>query len=147
MTNFFKELFAYSHHYNQQLAKIFIEKADKTSEKPLIWFNHILNAHLIWNSRIMGENISVKPWDMHAVDELKEMDKANYSNSLLILDSIEMYRPIEYGNSKGQRFSNTVRDILFHIINHSTYHRGQIAADFRQQGIEPLVTDYIFYKR
>lgn len=147
MTNFFKELFAYSHHYNQQLVKIFLEQDDKKSEKSVIWFNHILNAHLIWNSRIMGENNTVKPWDMHAADELKEMDRVNHSSSLLILDSIEMYRPVEYGNLKGQRFTNTVRDILFHIINHSTYHRGQIAADFRQHGIEPLVTDYIIYKR
>ncbi|QLH28398.1 MAG: hypothetical protein HWD63_02710 [Candidatus Parvibacillus calidus] len=39
-----------------------------------------------------------------------------------------------------------MKDIIFHIINHSTYHRGQIAMEFRQSGLEPLNTDYIFYK-
>jgi uncharacterized damage-inducible protein DinB len=44
-------------------------------------------------------------------------------------------------------FTNTIKDILFHIINHSTNHRGQIAVDFRNNGLEPLVLDYVFYKR
>lgn len=147
MTNFFKELFTYSHHFNQQLATVFIEQAGKTSEKSLVWFNHILNAHFNWNCRILSQQTTTGPWDIHNIAELKEMDRVNYSNSVLILDNIELYRPVDYSTTKGQQFSNTVRDILFHIVNHSTYHRGQIAADFRQQGIEPLVTDYIFYKR
>ena len=37
--------------------------------------------------------------------------------------------------------------MLFHFVNHSTYHRGQIASNLKEHGIEPLVTDYIFYKR
>lgn len=55
--------------------------------------------------------------------------------------------PIGYKTSKGDAFQNTVKDILFHIINHSTYHRGQIAANCKEYGIEPLMSDYIFYKR
>ncbi|MCF8317339.1 MAG: hypothetical protein K9I02_01220 [Haliscomenobacter sp.] len=54
---------------------------------------------------------------------------------------------INYSNSKGQLFSNSIQDMLFHIINHSTYHRGQVATEFKRQGLEPLVTDYIFFKR
>ena len=57
----------------------------------------------------------------------------------------EYSRPIT--NSKGETFSNKIKDILFHIINHSTYHRAQIATDLKQNGIEPINTDYIFYKR
>ena len=54
---------------------------------------------------------------------------------------------VHYTNTNGQAFDNSVRDILFNVINHSTYHRGQIAREFREYGPEPLVTDYIFYKR
>lgn len=147
MTNFFKELFTYNHHYNQQLADIFIEKAGKTSEKSLAWFNHILNAHQLWNSRILSEQTAIRPWDLRSTAELKKIDSANYACSVKILDSIELHRPVHYTTSNGQGFTNTAKDILFHVVNHSTYHRGQIAADFRQQGIEPPATDYIFYKR
>ncbi|WP_209331385.1 DinB family protein [Lunatimonas salinarum] len=34
-----------------------------------------------------------------------------------------------------------------HIVNHSTYHRGQIATLFRESGLQPVVTDYIMLKR
>jgi len=78
---------------------------------------------------------------------LKNIDKSNYEQTLLILDDFDLNTPIEYTNSKGDTFSNNIRDIYFHVINHSTHHRGQIASEFRQYGINPLVSDYIFYKR
>ncbi|MGN6802128.1 MAG: DinB family protein [Ginsengibacter sp.] len=75
------------------------------------------------------------------------MDQRNFEQSLLILENFDFDNTIHYANTKGEAFNNSVRDILFHIINHSTYHRGQIAASFRVQGLEPLVSDYVFYKR
>ena len=63
-----------------------------------------------------------------------------------ILDTIELSQPVQYVTGKGQTFSNSLHEILFQVINHSTYHRGQIATEFRQSGLEPLLTDYIFYK-
>jgi len=75
------------------------------------------------------------------------MDATNYDRTLKILEKIEPEKMIVYSNSKGETFTNLVKDIIFHIINHSTYHRGQIAMEFRQSGLEPLNTDYIFYKR
>ncbi len=147
MKGFFKELFGYSHYYNQQLIIVFIEQADKVSDKSVKWINHILNAHQVWNNRILKQQSSLTSWDMHDLAELKPMDELNNTISLQILDQFELDTLINYTTFKGDMFTNTVRDILFHVINHSTYHRGQIAADFRQTGIEPLVSDYIFYKR
>jgi len=54
---------------------------------------------------------------------------------------------IEYKNSSGRVFHNRVQDVIFHVANHSTYHRGQMAAEFKQSGLNPLVTDFIVYKR
>jgi uncharacterized damage-inducible protein DinB len=147
MKDFLKELFAYSHHFNQQLATIFIEQAGKTSEKSVKWFNHILNAHRAWNNRILKQPGPLSAWEINHASNLKAIDHSNYNASLQILDQFELVDLINYKTFKGDPFSNTVRDILFHVINHSTYHRGQIAADFRQTGIEPIVSDYIFYKR
>lgn len=147
MKHFFKELFAYSHHFNQQLVTVFTEQADKTSEKSVRWFNHILNAHQAWNNRILKQPGPLSSWVMHDVSELKAMDQLSYHTSLQILEQFELDTLIKYTTFKGDPFTNTVRDILFHVINHSTYHRGQIAAEFRQTGIEPIVSDYIFYKR
>lgn len=147
MTSFFKELFEYGHHFNQQLWTVFAEQPKLTSERSIKLFNHILNAHQVWNTRITGDRSPVDPWDLRPISELKETDSLNYTNSIRILDQADLNSVIKYSNSKGDHYTSSVRNILFHVINHSTYHRGQIATEFKQNGIDPLVTDYIFFKR
>ncbi len=147
MKQFFKELFEYNHYFNQKLSEVFIGSPDKTSEKAIKLYNHVLNAHQIWNSRIEQKQSPFGVWEIHAVQELKSIDNTNYEHSLQILDQFDLRLTINFSNSKGQIFSNSIRDILFHAINHSTYHRGQIATEFKQHGLEPLVTDYFIFKR
>jgi uncharacterized damage-inducible protein DinB len=36
---------------------------------------------------------------------------------------------------------------MIHLVNHSTYHRAQIATLLRQGGLEPVNTDFITYDR
>ena len=147
MKRFFKELFEYNHHFNQQLAVVFTTQQDKTPDKALKLFNHILNAHQIWNNRIDHKQTTFGVWEIHDTKDLYNIDKVNYEQTLQVIDKFDLYEIFDYKNTKGQAFKNNIRDIYFHVINHSTYHRGQIAMEFRQHGIEPLVTDYIFYKR
>jgi uncharacterized damage-inducible protein DinB len=147
MKQFFKEIFEYSHYFNQKLFDVFANNPDKTSEKAVKLFNHLLNAHQIWNNRIDQQQPPFGVWQLHDIQELKNIDKTSYEQTLQILQKFDLTETINYSNSKGQAFSNKIQDILFHIINHSTYHRGQIATEFKQNGLEPLVTDYIFYKR
>lgn len=147
MKDFFLELFAYGHHYNQQLADILIASEESVTEKPVSLYSHILNAHHIWNNRIAGHTPLFGVWELHSIRDFKEIDRANYNFSVSLLNSRELDEEMHYRNTKGLEFTNGIRDILFHIINHSTYHRGQIATEFRKTGIEPLATDYIWYKR
>ena len=147
MKSFFKELFEYNHHINQKLAEVFLANAEKTNEKSVKLFNHILNAHQIWNSRIelIPQNVGV--WDIRPTEDFKQIDKKNYENSIRILDQFGIEQNINYSNTKGEKFNNSIKDMLFHVINHSNYHRAQINTELKQSGMEPLVTDYIFYKR
>jgi uncharacterized damage-inducible protein DinB len=48
-----------------------------------------------------------------------------------------------YTNTKGEDWANTVGDILTHVLLHSAYHRGQVAAEVRAAGLTPALTDYI----
>ncbi|MXV17131.1 DinB family protein [Hufsiella ginkgonis] len=43
--------------------------------------------------------------------------------------------------------TNSVVDIIYHVTNHSTYHRGQVATQFRLHEIACPATDYIWLKR
>ena len=50
---------------------------------------------------------------------------------------------VSYLNSKGETWTNSVGDILTHVLLHSSYHRGQIATELRAAGLEPACTDFI----
>jgi len=146
MTALFKDIFTYHHHFNQQLIEEFQKHASKLPERSFPLFCHVLNAHQIWNARIlkMGE---FGVHQQHAPAQCAAIDETNYLNTLKILETVDLESAITYKTSKGQPFTNLVRDVLFHAANHTTHHRGQIISDFRQSGIPPLVTDYIFFKR
>ena len=147
MKQFFIELFEYNHQCNQKLAEVINDSSEKISEKVLKLYCHVLNAHHIWNCRIEKKQTAFGVWEVHAVQSLKSIDQRNYQQTLQILDKLDLNEIFNYSNSKGIVISGSIRDILFHVINHSTYHRGQIATEFRQHGLEPLVTDYILFKR
>ena len=146
MKSFFKELFEYTCNFNDKVIDSLLDGAGAGPEKSLQLISHTLNAQEIWNARIEEKPNSVGVWDIRPMKTLKGINNANYLNSLRIVNEQDFDKIIRYTTSRGETFENTVRDILFHVINHSTYHRGQIATDCKLQGLAPLVTDYIFYK-
>lgn len=146
MRTFFKELFEYNFNFNQKNLNILAQKPEQFSERLLHLHSHIVNAHGIWNSRIIPAQINYKPWDTFSPKELIERDNKNFNTSISILNGYDLESGIQYSLSNGKSCSNSIRDILFQIINHSTYHRGQIATEFRKCNVEPLLTDWIIYK-
>ncbi|PHN01159.1 DinB family protein [Flavilitoribacter nigricans] len=146
MKAFFLDIFAYHHHFNLKLLEEITAHREQLPPGVYPMFCHCLNAHQIWNARILdGKPYGVQ--QLHEPDQCREIDTTNYAATLRIINEVPLDRPVEYQNSKGVKFRNSVQEILFHINNHHTHHRGQIVADFRRSGIAPLVTDYIFYKR
>lgn len=146
MKDFFKDLFEYHNHFNQKLIEQLKENENKLPDRSIPLFCHSLNAHQIWNARILNE----KPFDVlqiHTLDECKIIDSDNYADTLKILEQRELNEILKYQNSKGTDFQNSIQEILFHVANHFSHHKGQIISDFRQSGITPIITDYIFYKR
>jgi uncharacterized damage-inducible protein DinB len=147
MDPFFKELFEYSHLMNQKFITSFVDNQSKLSENSLRLMNHVLNAQHTWNSRIVNKESTAGVWYIHNTADLEKIDKFNFEDSIDILKHNKLDSQVEYITTKGEVFKNTIRDILFHVINHSTYHRGQMAVDFRNSGIEPVSGDFIFFKR
>lgn len=146
MKDFFRDIFQYHNHTNQELSKLLLENQDLVSEKIIALFSHTVNAHHIWNARISGGSMP-GVHDIHPLDQCQEMDIANYKTTLDIISNFNLDQVTEYQNSKGDRYNNTVKEILFHISNHTSHHRGQVMASLRPLGIEPFISDYIFYKR
>ena len=147
MKNFFQDLFEYNHHSNTEVIKGIMVREAMYSEKAQTLLSHTLNAHHIWNSRIQNKKAEFGVWQIHSLKEALVIDRANFQASKAILEIKELENEIDYTNSKGIAFQNKIKDMLFHIINHSTYHRGQLMSELKLQGVTPIATDFIFYKR
>lgn len=147
MKEFFKELFEYNHLVNQEFIRCFAGKEAGIPEKSVRLLNHLINAQQIWNCRIEGKKNSTGVWDIHPLTMLEAMNQANLDESLRILKSIDLDAMIAYTNIAGNAYQSSVQNILFHVLNHSSYHRGQVASGLVEAGIEAPVSDYIAFKR
>ncbi len=146
MNIFFEKLFVYNHQVNQQIAQILLKSEINESEKLMLLFSHILNAHHIWNSRILNEPPRYDTWEMHPPQDLREIDNHNYEVSLRLLRELKLDTKLDFKNVKRPVANDQLQDLLFHIINHSGHHRAQIASQMKDIGLEALATDFIFYK-
>lgn len=111
--------------------------------------SHIVNAQVIWASRMQGLPAEVGIWDDHAIHECKELHERSSADLRSWVDTdVEGFTyHVAYTNSTGVSYQNDLQDILLHTFNHATYHRAQIALELRRNGFNPPVTDYIHFLR
>ncbi len=65
--------------------------------------------------------------------------------TLITRSSLEQI--IVYKTFDGAEFNNSFEEITRHVVNHGSYHRGQIAMMLRLLGHKPPATDWILYSR
>ena len=123
--------------------------------------NHILVGDIFWFKRfaIHPANYqsleyfrSVKnPASLDEIlhDELSELLEVREHTDALIVQFISelsdevIASTLKYKNSKGQEFNKNMGDLLLHVFNHQTHHRGQISTLLYQAGIDAGVTDLV----
>jgi uncharacterized damage-inducible protein DinB len=71
----------------------------------------------------------------------------NQMQFLSTLNDGDCSREVRYVDSRGRSLSLTLENALLHVVNHSTYHRGQAASKLRQLGKTPPSTDFVLYCR
>ncbi|SRR5581483_2656824 len=113
-------------------------------------FVHIYWAEWLWLQRWKGDS----PRRRFTTDEFDGLDAVQAQwrdveeQRGLFLDSLtdqQLRRRISYENFQGERWEYTLIHAMQHTANHSTYHRGQIAALLRQKGIPVRSTDFLMY--
>lgn len=144
----FERLFAYHAWANERTA-VSLESVPGETRAVKI-FAHVAAASQIWQGRIEGDETTIEVWPDWSLAEGKRRvsgSVADLRRCLADRGVEELERIVEYRNSRGDAFSNTVREILDHLSLHYHYHRGQIAMLVSRAGGEPAATDYIFYLR
>ena len=106
---------------------------------------HVAAAERLWKGRIDGDPAPVVVWPDWTVDACAAALDAlarEWSAYLPGLSAAALAREVAYVNSKGERWTTSVDDVLAHVVLHSAYHRGQVAHVLRAGGGEPAYTDY-----
>ena len=57
----------------------------------------------------------------------------------------DLSQPVAIRTRGGIETVQQLRDTMFHVVNHSTYHRGQASSQMRQLRGSPVSTDYFTY--
>lgn len=141
------EFLNYNRAMNQKIIDLIAGDTGRVPDETVTMMCHILNAQQIWNCRIQGKPFAITPFSKHPVEKLHEVNSVESTVSLSIAELEDPARIVNYATLTGIPYQNAVQDILLHIVNHATYHRGQIAMQLKQAGLQPPVTDFIAYKR
>lgn len=113
---------------------------------------HIVGAEWVWLRRWLGESPTAVPsWvPKPSLAELKVQlaaVEAERTSLLAGLSDADLGRVVSYRNLAGQAYADELGGLIRHVVNHSTYHRGQVATQLRQLGVTPPNTDLITYLR
>lgn len=114
---------------------------------------HIWDAEVIWSTRLKGGSMTVWPSEGFTGNTKQLLDNWVHTSHELAKfietkDHAFLETPIHYKNLKGLEFSTPAEEILFHVVNHGSFHRGQLITMLRNVGITQLPsTDLIAYVR
>ncbi|MFN8286480.1 MAG: DinB family protein [Chitinophagales bacterium] len=114
---------------------------------------HIWDAEQIWIKRIQDESPADWPSKNFAgttADIIKGFTESSSSVAAFIEGQPESFwdKIFTYKNMKGVEFSTRPDEMLYHLVNHATFHRGQLVTMLRQLGVTQFAQqDLIAYVR
>ena len=109
---------------------------------------HMVAVERIWLDRWLGKNPKTLqgPEEMPGLEGVRaEWHKVeNDMNAFLDqLDEKKLAEPFTYTNMQGIVHSYDFWRVILHVLNHQSYHRGQISTLLRQHGVTPVGVDYL----
>jgi uncharacterized damage-inducible protein DinB len=132
---------------------------------------HLLAAEWIWLKRWQGTppratqpvtSASIQTWKMLRVNEtpapqrvetladlrdLCDAVEAERNQLLAGLSEERLHAPLAYHDMSGVPYSMPLAELMQHVVNHGTYHRGQVTTLLREAGAETIGLDMVYYFR
>lgn len=113
---------------------------------------HILMAEWVWLERWKGVSPSgtVDESEFPHVMALRERWQAIEEHRQAWFDGLKKDAPrsiIRYKNIEGRPFEAPLWQLVQHVANHSTYHRGQVINFLRAMGAKTVSTDLVVWDR
>jgi uncharacterized damage-inducible protein DinB len=113
---------------------------------------HIYGAEWLWLERFQGRSPSSLPEASQFNDAATLRERwTEFEPRLLTfvrgLTQADLDRVMEYKTLKFGVYKNPLWQSMQHLVNHGTYHRGQVTTLLRQLGAEPILTDLMHFYR
>lgn len=112
---------------------------------------HVYGGDLIWIERMYGTSLTKRPYDEHASLAVLEAEWPHvwdrWKEYVDGLTEQAAEADVAYLSFKGEAFKTPVWQIILHVVNHGTHHRGQAAGFLRSMGKTPPVLDLTAYYR
>jgi uncharacterized damage-inducible protein DinB len=150
MKNKFIKHFEFEYWSNGTILKALRSLKEK-DERALFLFSHLLSSHCMWLSRVNKTDFTCTLFQERTLDECEQLMKENlegWKKYLSDKSATDLEQTIEFMaawevNPTKRKMS--IEDALVHLINHSSYHRGQIIAGIKGKVDELPLSTYIIY--
>ena len=143
-----RQLFAYNDWANRRI--IVALKADK-SAKALQILAHSLITEKEYYERLYGkDSTGFDFWPPMTIDECGVLARETaeaFEKLLRRFDDEGLEIRVKYRTSEGIPCENDFRELITHVLMHSSIHRGNIVIKLREEGFVPPKIDYIIYLR
>ena len=134
------ELLTYDLWANEQWAPLVGQMSDRPRAAE-VW-DHILRAQIIWYDRSINEG------DMPTLPEDRvEALRVSTQTWIDLMRICDVTAYISYKTMSGEQSFSLISDIVRHLVNHGTYHRGELRAYAAELGLAFPETDFILWKR
>jgi uncharacterized damage-inducible protein DinB len=161
-TENFQQLAAYNHWANLRLYGAALELPEEAYRRPTgVFFgslhgtlNHLLLTDRIWLKRLTGSGDHPDRLDAILYDDRRDLLAARIAEDARLKDLVDGYgeadltTELAYQTTSGKPYSQLRQDILLHLFNHQTHHRGQAHACCSiLTGREPPTLDLLAFQR
>ena len=113
---------------------------------------HICGAEWVWHERFQGNSPSALP-DLSSLNTAEALgarwleQESQLLGFVARLTQSDLDCVMEYKTLKFGVYSNPLWQSMQHLVNHGTYHRGQVTTLLRQLGAKPILTDLMHFYR
>lgn len=142
-----KELPNYETIFNEQIRSVFPSIKDT--------FAHIYITDQVWLHILHGKSMNeaiqdrehlrkqIETKSLHELEEMFENMANQYKEFLSIIQDVNTVFVIE--NPYAGKLETSISELVQHVVNHGTYHRGNITAMIRQLGHSSTMMDFVLY--
>lgn len=111
---------------------------------------HIFGVELLYPQRWRGKSPPALPSQdsIAGVEALRKYWEDVRADQRAFIDGLtedRLVQRLDYINLQGEKFGYPLVDQMRHLVNHSSYHRGQVSLQLRRFGRTVRPTDYLLY--